>query len=54
MTQETRIRSMKRQTPSDFDQDLLNLYDYAHGRVDRRGFFERASRFRGSMSQGSV
>lgn len=37
---------MKRQTSADFDQELLNLYDdYAHGRVDRRGFFERASRF---------
>lgn len=37
---------MKRQTSADFDQDLLNLYDdYAHGRVDRRGFLERASRF---------
>lgn len=37
---------MNRQTASDFDQDLLNLYDeYVHGRVDRRGFLERASRF---------
>lgn len=37
---------MNRQTAADFDQDLLNLYDdYAHGRVDRRGFLERASRF---------
>ena len=37
---------MKRPTASDFDQELLNLYDdYAHGRVDRRGFVERASRF---------
>ncbi|TDU63144.1 carboxymethylenebutenolidase [Prosthecobacter fusiformis] len=37
---------MKRQTAADFDQDLLNLYDdYAHGRVDRRGFLERATRF---------
>jgi carboxymethylenebutenolidase len=37
---------MKRQTSSDFDQKLLDLYDdYAHGRVDRRGFFERAARF---------
>ncbi|MEN3940627.1 dienelactone hydrolase family protein [Prosthecobacter sp. SYSU 5D2] len=37
---------MKRQTAADFPQDLLNLYDdYAHGRVDRRGFLERASRF---------
>ena len=37
---------MNRQTAADFDQDLLNLYDeYVHGRVDRRGFMERASRF---------
>ncbi len=37
---------MKRSTASDFDQELLNLYDdYAHGRLDRRGFVEKASRF---------
>src|SRR5690606_21153068 len=37
---------MKRQTAAEFDQDLLNLYDdYAHGRVDRRGFLEKATRF---------
>lgn len=37
---------MKRQTAADFDQDLLNLYDeYVHGRVDRRGFLDQASRF---------
>ncbi len=37
---------MKRQTAADFDQELLNLYDeYVHGRVDRRGFMERAARF---------
>ncbi len=37
---------MKRTTAADFDQELLNLYDdYAHGRVDRRGFLEKASRF---------
>ncbi len=37
---------MNRKTAADFDQDLLNLYDdFAHGRVDRRGFFEKASRF---------
>jgi carboxymethylenebutenolidase len=37
---------MKRQTAADFPQDLINLYDdYAHGRVDRRSFLERASRF---------
>lgn len=37
---------MKRQTSADFDQDLLNLYDeYVHGRIDRRGFMDQASRF---------
>lgn len=37
---------MNRQTATDFPQDLLNLYDdFAHGRIDRRGFVERASRF---------
>ena len=37
---------MKRQTAADFDQDLLNLYDeYVHGRIDRRGFMDQASRF---------
>lgn len=42
----TNLLVMKRKTAADFDQDLLNLYDdYAHGRLDRRGFMERASRF---------
>ena len=37
---------MKRQTASEFEQELLDLYDdYAHGRVDRRGFMDRASKF---------
>jgi carboxymethylenebutenolidase len=37
---------MKRQAASEFEQELLDLYDdYAHGRVDRRGFMERASKF---------
>jgi len=37
---------MDRKTASDFDQELLNLYDdYAHGRLDRRGFMDQASRF---------
>ena len=37
---------MNRPTASDFDQELLNLYDdYAHGGLDRRSFIERASRF---------
>ncbi|MEO7319370.1 MAG: dienelactone hydrolase family protein, partial [Chthoniobacteraceae bacterium] len=37
---------MKRSTASDFDQEILDLYDdYAHGRINRRGFLERASQF---------
>jgi carboxymethylenebutenolidase len=37
---------MDRKQASDFDQDLLNLFDeYVHGDVDRRGFLERAARF---------
>jgi len=37
---------MDRKQASDFDQELLNLFDqYVHGDVDRRGFLERAARF---------
>ncbi len=37
---------MTREQASDFDQRLLDLYDdYAHGRVDRRDFLQRASTF---------
>ena len=37
---------MKRKQASDFDQELLDLYDdYAHGRIGRRGFLERATKF---------
>ena len=37
---------MERKQASDFDQELLNLFDqYVHGQVDRRGFLERAVRF---------
>jgi carboxymethylenebutenolidase len=37
---------MERKSASDFDQELLNLFDkYVHGQVDRRGFLERAARF---------
>ncbi len=37
---------MERKTASEFDQELLDLYDdYAHGRITRRGFFDRASKF---------
>ncbi len=37
---------MKRKTASDFDQELLDLYDrYAHGLIERREFLGRASKF---------
>jgi carboxymethylenebutenolidase len=37
---------MERKRASDYDQELLDLYDdYAHGRVDRRDFVRRASKF---------
>ncbi|MEA3212551.1 MAG: carboxymethylenebutenolidase [Chthoniobacter sp.] len=37
---------MERKTASEFHQEVLDLYDdYAHGRVDRRGFLQRVSKF---------
>ena len=37
---------MERKKASDFDQDLLNLYDkYAHGFIERREFLEGAAKF---------
>lgn len=37
---------MKRQTAQEFDQELLDIYDYyVHGQIDRRGFLERAGKF---------
>jgi carboxymethylenebutenolidase len=37
---------MERKHASDFDQELLNLYDdYAHGRISRRKFFDGAAKF---------
>ncbi len=37
---------MKRKTSADFDQELIDLYDYyAHGQIDRRTFLSRASKF---------
>jgi carboxymethylenebutenolidase len=37
---------MKRLTASDFDQELLDIYDeYVHGQTDRRGFLNRATKF---------
>jgi carboxymethylenebutenolidase len=35
-----------RKTASDFDQELLNLYDkFAHGLIERREFLDRAAKF---------
>lgn len=37
---------MERKTSSQFDQELLDLYDdYAHSRITRRSFLDRASKF---------
>lgn len=37
---------MQRLTTSDFDQELLDIYDeYVHGQTDRRGFLDRAAKF---------
>src|SRR6476646_1610034 len=37
---------MERKKASDFDQELLNLFDqYVHGGIDRRGFLDRAGKF---------
>ncbi|MCX6937008.1 MAG: dienelactone hydrolase family protein [Verrucomicrobia bacterium] len=36
----------RRLTARDFDQELIDLYDYyVHGRIDRRGFLDRAAKF---------
>jgi len=46
MLRATRRLPMERKQASDFDQELLNLFDkYVHGDVDRRGFLEKAARF---------
>ena len=37
---------MERKTASDFDPDLLVLFDaYVHGHVDRRGFLDKARKY---------
>ena len=37
---------MKRMTAADFDQELLELYDYyAHGMISKREFINRAGKF---------
>jgi carboxymethylenebutenolidase len=47
---------MERKRASDFDQELLNLFDqYVHGQIDRRGFLDRAAKFAvGGMSAGML
>src|SRR5688572_26001861 len=38
--------AMERKQASDFPQELLDLFHlYVHGDIDRRGFFDRASKF---------
>src|SRR5688572_13571931 len=37
---------MNRRTAQEFDQELLDIYDYyVHGQIDRRGFLDRAAKF---------
>jgi carboxymethylenebutenolidase len=37
---------MERKTAKDFEQELLDLYDYyVHGQIDRRTFLQRATKF---------
>ncbi|MBW8781881.1 MAG: dienelactone hydrolase family protein [Verrucomicrobia bacterium] len=45
-----------RLTARDFDQELIDLYDYyAHGQIDRRTFLDRAAKFAiGSLTAGAL
>jgi carboxymethylenebutenolidase len=47
---------MERKKASDFDQEVLNLFDqYVHGQLDRRGFLDRASKFAiGGLTAGML
>jgi carboxymethylenebutenolidase len=47
---------MERKKASDFDQELLNLFDkYVHGVIDRRGFLDGAARFAvGGLTAGML
>ena len=43
MNDQTPIRRL---TAADFDQDLLDLYDYyAHGKISKREFLDRAGKW---------
>ena len=50
------MAAMKRKTAAEFDQELLNLYDdYVHGRLDRRTFLQRATKFAvGGISAAAI
>jgi carboxymethylenebutenolidase len=42
----TRRLVMDRKKATEFDQELLNLFDeYVHGGIDRRGFLDRAAKY---------
>ena len=47
---------MNRMTAKDFDQELLDLYDfYAHGKITKREFLDRAGKFAvGSMTAAAL
>lgn len=47
---------MTRMTAKDFDQELLDLYDfYAHGKITKRQFLERAGKFAvGTVTAGAL
>jgi carboxymethylenebutenolidase len=47
---------MERKKASDFDQELLDLFDqYVHGQIDRRGFLDRAGKFAiGGLTAGML
>jgi carboxymethylenebutenolidase len=40
------MRETRRQTASDFDPEVMRLFDqYVHGVIDRRGFLTGAARY---------
>lgn len=47
---------MTRLTAKDFDQDLLDLYDfYAHGKISKREFLDRAGKWAvGGLTAGAI
>jgi carboxymethylenebutenolidase len=47
---------MARRTANEFDQELLDIYDhYAHGRIERREFLDKAAKFAvGGLTAGAL